>query len=83
MGATYTDIDVLTKPLVDGKDFTERMAPWLQEFEEQGIDRKNGLVVYFARVSAEINKRMNFVTVVGTPCQRCVLPAQPINVDEA
>lgn len=77
MGAMYTDIDVLTKPLVDGKDFADRMAPWLQEFEEQGIDRKNGLVVYFAKVSAEINKRMNFVTVVGTPCQKCVAPGYP------
>jgi hypothetical protein len=72
MGAQYTDIDVLTRPLLSGKDLQDRVSKWLEELDAS-IGRERGLLVYFAGVKDNLIKQgVNWNSVVSATSQQYV-----------
>ena len=72
MGADYSEIDVVTRPLSSAKDFVSRISDWLKHVDEQG-SRSRSLLVYFIKVKDELAKvGMDWTSVVGAPSQQSV-----------
>ncbi len=70
MGGQYAELDVISRPLLSGKDFQDRIAGWIQEVKSENVPDQ-ALVVYFSGVKEGLAKQgVDFSSVVGTVCQR-------------
>lgn len=54
MGATYRELDVVSRPLVSGKDFLERLAPIRGDAEAQG---RQVIVAYVPSLKKELEAK--------------------------
>ena len=70
MGGDYNEIDVITRPLVSGKDFQDRISKWTEEVNGENSS-DHALVVYFAGIKESITKQgVDFNSVVASVCQK-------------
>ncbi|ORY23559.1 hypothetical protein BCR39DRAFT_549174 [Naematelia encephala] len=75
MGADYSDIDVVTRPLLSDKDLEERLAPWIKEVDAT-IGRPNALLIWAAQAKAELTKKnLDWNIVVGQTCHKLGIKA--------
>jgi hypothetical protein len=70
MKADYSQMDVVSKPLVSAEDFEARLQDWLREVDVT-MGRDQAMVVYFNKVKDDLTKTgINFAAVVQATCQR-------------
>ena len=70
MGGEYAELDVISRPLLSGKDFQDRMTKWLDEVKGQGTEERS-LVVYFPGVKEGLAKQsVDFNSVIISVCQK-------------
>lgn len=68
MGATYKEVDVLSRPPVSGQDFMERIAPICAEAEAEG---RETIVVFLPSLKKELEaKSVNFEAIISGPCHK-------------
>ena len=73
MGAEWVEINIVTQPLLSTKDFSDRIAGFVQQVEESG-DREHALVAHFAGVKEGCLKAgVDWNRVVVSTCQQWVL----------
>ena len=70
MGAIWSEVDIITRPLLSSKDFADRLSKWLEEVDET-VGRGKAVVVHFAGVKDGANKAgVNWNLVVAATCQQ-------------
>lgn len=72
MGGEYAEVDVVSRPLLAGKDFGDRISSWLKEVKDAGAEER-ALVVFFPAVKEGLSKQgVDFNSVIGSVCQKWV-----------
>lgn len=72
MGADWQEINILDKPLLSPKDFTDRIQFFVDDVQKNG-DSKHALVAHFAGVKEGCAKAgVDWNRVVVAPCQKYV-----------
>jgi hypothetical protein len=70
MNGEYTQIDIVSQPLLSSGDFENRIQPWLKEVDST-VGRDKVLIIYLSKVKDEVAKSgVNFASVVQATCQR-------------
>ena len=70
MGGLYSELDVVTKPLLSDKDLQDRIASWVGQVDAEGR-RENALLVYFPGVREGLAKQgVELNAIVGSTCQK-------------
>ncbi|KLT42941.1 hypothetical protein CC85DRAFT_285099 [Cutaneotrichosporon oleaginosum] len=68
MGATYKELDVLTRPPASAQDFLDRIAPIRAEAEAEGCEI---IIAYLPSLKKDLEaKNAIFDDIVSTPCHR-------------
>lgn len=65
MGAEWEDLDIMTRPLLSSKDFSDRISGWVRSVDETG-DRNHAIVAAFSLVQ---DKCQNWDTAVAPTAQ--------------
>lgn len=69
MGADFTELDIVTTPLLSDADFTKRIAKWVASVGEVE-DRQHAVIAHFSGVKEAVQKTgVNWNRVVASTCQ--------------
>lgn len=67
MGGKYKEVDIVSRPLVSGNDFLERIAPLRAE---AAADGREAMIVFYPSLKKEMQeKNIGFDSVVLKPCE--------------
>lgn len=70
MGAQYTEIDIITKPLQSAQDFDNRLSDWVKGVDTNG-SRQRALIFWVNTAKADVAKAgQEWPVVVAGPIQR-------------